>query len=83
MATVAEFIKFLETLPQEAIIELPYCELGRSYEGYDPRFVEFEIPTGDLYLEKMVSVFDFRENPFINPDEDNYNKVYIELGYIG
>jgi hypothetical protein len=71
---IKEFIKWLETQDQDAIIEVVAHKSGRGFDqGGTASTVEFD-PI------KHVEITDFRGNSFVNPDADFYNKIFILLG---
>jgi hypothetical protein len=72
---IKEFIKWLETQDQDAIIKVVAHKSGRGYydQGGTASKVEFD-------PSNHVEITDFRGNSFVTPDDDFYNKIHILLG---
>ncbi len=71
MTTVAQLIAYLETLPQEAIVQ---C-LSEKRSGYSV-WTDWK----DLDISEHVNVIDLRENKFVKPESENFQKVFVEIG---
>lgn len=76
MTTIAEFIKFLETLPQEAIVEIPHITESRDWDvGKIVNYIEFKIPEDIDSYDSMVEVIDYKNDP----DDEYYGKVFVRF----
>ena len=64
MTTVAQLIKHLQTLPQEAVVKVR--------DEYGNRT--------DFSIDEHVFAWDLRGNPFIKEHSTNFNKVWVEIG---
>jgi hypothetical protein len=71
MTTVAQLIAHLQTLPQGAEVRC-LKEEGRAWDTY----AEWK----DLDIENDVSVCDLRNNQFVKPEDENFGKVFVEIG---
>ena len=69
--TVAQLIARLQTLPQDAIVQT-LVQTETSWHEY----CKWET----LDLKKHFEVSDLRDNPFISPDNPNFNKVIVRIG---
>lgn len=74
---VKDFIKWLETQDQEAIVEIlvhsgvgSYCMQGGECFAYD----------FDPENTEHWDYTDFRNNPYIRPDSESYNKRFLQIG---
>lgn len=73
-ATRDELIAYLQTLPEDVILQV-CCEESRDW--YTCVIVE------DLDLDPYtgnVEVMDMRGNPHVTPDRESYGKVYLQFG---
>jgi hypothetical protein len=70
--TVAEFIAFLQTQPQDALVEVLAGTAGTSYSPDEYNFVPFN--------PNFANTIDFRNNPFQFRNEAYRNRVVIEFG---
>jgi hypothetical protein len=64
--TVADFIAYLQTLPQEAIVQ---CISVQDYPIWE-----------NIDIQSQCNVIDFRGNQFAKPENPNFNKVILEIG---
>jgi len=74
---VRDFIKWLETQDQDAIVEVVIHDSFGGYynQGGTVSFEEFD-------PEKDHSEYvDFRGNPFVNEDSERYGKRLLLIGY--
>ncbi len=71
--TVAEFIEWLKTQDQEAIVEVIVNESSRDYEGGVTECTKDFTP-------ELSDYDDLRCNPFITPDNCYFNKRRLLLG---
>lgn len=82
---VKDFIEWLKTQDQEAIVEIVYHEHGTGYcdQGGNATTQEFD-PTKGYYPSQGVAEHwdytDFRGNQFVKEDSPHYNKRYLLLG---
>lgn len=79
MTTVSEFIKFLETLPPDTIVETVETIRG-NWESY-AETVDIEIPDEFGYSDN-IEVFDFRNNQFVGPNDSRFGQVFLRIGTI-
>lgn len=77
MTTVSEFIKYLETLPQNAIVET-IKEVEGNWGSSYVRVVDVELPENGY--SDTLEVIDFRDNHFTKPDAPHFGKVYLRIG---
>ena len=78
--TVREFIEWLKTQDQDAIVEvIKHTDEGGYYmQGGSATTVNFSLePEADLFEHT-----DFRDNPYVKPESDHYNKRYLRLGVL-
>lgn len=82
---VSEFIGWLKTQDQDAIVQVVIHTSGRSYddqggnatvEDFDPTLEKWSCP-------EMYEYTDFRGNQFVKEDAPHYNKTYLLLGEYG
>lgn len=64
MTTVAQLIKHLQTLPQEAVVQVTN-DTGK--------YIDFNI-------DEHIYVLDLRGNPHVKEDSPNFNRVWVQLG---
>ena len=64
MTTVEQLIKHLQTLPQQAIVQVT-----NDLDKYI-----------DLDLDEHVYVLDLRGNRHVKEDSPSFNKVWVQLG---
>lgn len=79
---VKDFIKWLETQDQEAIVEVLVHSSGSGYyeQGGTVSVDEFD-PEDSLHgVAKHWEYTDFRNNQYTKPDAHYYNKRYLQLG---
>ena len=68
--TVEKLIQWLQTQPQDAIVEVTTREGGLR-----------ELGEADLQeYGEYASVLDLRGNPLITPDKPYFGKVYVRFG---
>jgi hypothetical protein len=72
---VSEFIEWLKTQDQDAIVEIVVHKTGKGY--YDQGGTA---GTSDFDPTKHVEICDMRGNQFVTPDKPYYNRVSILLG---
>lgn len=78
--TVEKLIQWLQTQPQEAIVEVATVT-GHGYGGAEVGY--HELQESDLQENgEQVGVVDLRGNPHIKPDQPYYGKVYIQFGNV-
>lgn len=73
-ATRDELIAFLQTLPEDVILEV--------VEAYTLGWDQC-VGTTDLILEgdnSNVEFTDLRGNQFVKPDQPHFNKTYVKFG---
>ena len=86
--TVAEFIEWLKTKDQSAIVQVVMHTDGSGYyeQGGVASIEDFDttLQFGEHSPEygKTWEYTDFRENPYVseNPNSEYYNKSYLLLG---
>ena len=73
--TVAEFIEWLKTQDQEAVVQTIMHTDGTGYydQGGNVEVVDFDPVTTSDYT-------DFRGNSFTPPNAPHYNKRYLLIG---
>jgi hypothetical protein len=77
MTTVAQLIKYLQTLPLDAEVEV-MSECCGNWETYT-KFEPLQIP--DAYgCSDNLEVHDFRDNPFVKEGDPRFGKVYVDFG---
>lgn len=74
--TVSDFIEWLKTQDQEALVEVVLHTSGTGYydQGGTAKVVEFS-PEKSEYT-------DFRKNQFMKPEDYHYEKRTLQLGII-
>jgi len=79
MATLKEFKEWLERFPEDTIVEVAIQEAARGLETWGPvRFKEFQIP---FYEEgDGFEFYDFRNNPYVKPNQSHFGKCFLCLG---
>lgn len=75
--TAARLIQWLQTQPEDAIIEVTTAVRGYGYNGDEVRTVELDEADLEPYTG-LVEVIDLRDNPYVNDPADR--KVYIRFG---
>lgn len=75
--TVAQFIAFLQTLPQEAEVEV----VNGSHDGYSHERVEITPEWEGATGSRNVEVVDFSNNPWVKPEESYFGKTIVTIGY--
>ncbi len=73
---VKEMIAWLETQPQDAIVEVVCTE---SYSG--SWTVERNATTEKFDVIKHAELYDWTNNKFVKPNDPHYNKKVLTLGY--
>lgn len=75
--TVAQFIEWLKTQDQEAIVQVVlHSSKGSYYEqGGTATYMEFD-PTNPNHHEYT----DFRGNQFVKPNDPHFDQRYLLLG---
>jgi hypothetical protein len=73
--TVAEFILWLQTQDQEAIVEVVYHSSNGG--GY---YSQGGTARTDVFTPEASTYTDFRGNPFMKGDEPHANKRFLLLG---
>ena len=79
---VAEFIEWLQTQDQEAVVEVLYHTSGTGYydQGGNVTTQDFD-PTDLMWgCSKSFDYVDFRNNQFVKEDHPYYNKRILQLG---
>ena len=77
MTTVAQLIEFLQTVPQDAEVEV-ICECRDSWETYT-KFEPLQIPDEHGYSDNL-EVHDFRDNQFVKEGDPRFGRVYVDFG---
>jgi len=72
MTTVKQFKEWLNQFPDDTIVEVPIC----IKNSIKMKSIEFSEKTSGCGWEFL----DFRNNQFTKPDEEHYNKTYLQLG---
>lgn len=79
---VADFIKWLETQDQGAIVEVLVHSSGTGYydQGGNVSIEEFD-PTDESYgCSRHFEYTDFTNNQFVKEDNPCHNKRFLQLG---
>jgi len=71
--TVAEFIAYLQTQDQEAIVNVLEGKPTYGYEGPTYAFTE-------LNIEEHIDYSDLRGNQFVKPDASYFNQRFLYIG---
>jgi len=71
---VAEFIEWLKTQYQEAIVECVVHESSGSY------YEQGGTCSTEEFTEELSDYLDFRGSPSIDPSKSYYNKSYLVIG---
>lgn len=75
MATLKEFKEWLERFPEDTIVQVPI----RGWENNGSvNFIDFQIPTEEY--GNGFEFIDFRNNPYVTPDQPFFGKCFLELG---
>ena len=77
MTTVAQLIEFLQTLPEDAEIEV-MSECRDSWETYT-KFEELQIPDEHGNSDNL-EVYDFRDNQFVTESDPRFGRVLVCFG---
>lgn len=79
---VSEFIEWLQTQPQDAIVEVVYHKSGCGYydQGGNARSVGFDPSEGEYGVPRHWSYTDFRGNYWVKESEPHFGKHYLLLG---
>jgi hypothetical protein len=77
MTTVAQLIEFLQTLPQDAEVDV-MAERTGPWTSYT-EFEELQIPN-EIGNSDNIEVFDFRDNHFVKEGDPRFGKVYVSFG---
>lgn len=72
--TVAQFIEWLKTQDQEAIVRVLVVKEGRNYHP--------DTTTTENFKPELAYYYDLRGNEFVPKDAPHYNKRYLDLGEI-
>lgn len=81
MTTVAELIKYLETLPPDTIVEtLKECD-SRYYYSTHVKVVDLELPDENGWSDN-IEFIDFTNNQFVEFDDMYCTKTYLRIGEI-
>ena len=77
MTTVAQLIEYLQTLPQDAEVDV-MKEVSADWSTWTT-YAPLEIP--DAYgCSDNLEVFDFRDNQFVKEDDLHFGKVHVRFG---
>lgn len=78
---VKDFIKWLETQDQDAIVEVLVHSSGTGYydQGGNVSVVEFTSEE-EYNCGKHFDYTDFRGNQFVKEDHPCYNKRFLQIG---
>lgn len=77
MTTVAQLIEFLQTLPQDAAVDVM-----AEREGQGATYVEYEelqIPD-EWGCSDNLDVYDFRDNHFVKEGDPRFGRVLVCFG---
>jgi hypothetical protein len=79
---VSEFIEWLKTQDQDAIVEVLVHSSGTGYydQGGNVTTEEFDPSEGYYGCSKYHEYTDFRGNKFVKEDHPCYNKRFIQFG---
>jgi|LakMenEpi03Aug12_release.lakeMendotaPanAssembly.Ray.scaffolds.fasta_scaffold670427_2 hypothetical protein len=77
MTTVAQLIEYLQTLPQDAEVDV-LKEVSANWSTWT-EFTSLEIP--DKYgCSDNLEVYDYRDNQFVKEGDPRFGKVYVSFG---
>ena len=79
---VAEFIEWLKTQDQGAIVEVLVHSSGTGYYDQGGNVTTEEFDPSQTYYDcsKYHEYTDFRSNQFVKEDHPCYNKRFLQLG---
>jgi Ran GTPase-activating protein (RanGAP) involved in mRNA processing and transport len=77
MTTVAQLVEYLQTLPQDAEVDV-LKEVSANWSTWT-EFTALEIP-GEYGYSDNLEVYDFRDNQFVKEDDARFGKVYVSFG---
>ena len=77
MTTVAQLIEYLQTLPQDAEVDVLHEEESNwtTYTEFDSLQIPNEHGCSD-----NLEVYDFRDNQFVKEGDPRFGKVYVMFG---
>lgn len=78
MTTVAQLIKFLQTLPEDAEVDV-MKEVSADWSTWTT-FEPLQIP--EYGCSDNLAVYDFRDNQFVKEGDPRFGKVYVDFGRI-
>jgi hypothetical protein len=77
MTTVAQLIEYLQTLPQDAEVDV-LKEVSANWSTWT-EFTPLQIP--DAYgCSDNLEVYDYRDNQFVTQGDARFGKVYVSFG---
>jgi hypothetical protein len=77
MTTVAQLVEYLQTLPQDAEVDV-LKEVSANWSTWT-EFTALEIP-GEYGYSDNLEVYDFRDNQFVTQGDPRFGKVYVSFG---
>lgn len=74
-----QFQKWLDTFPEDTIIEVAIQEEPSLYQSYGA--IDFlEVEFGSDSAGKGWEYIDFNDNKFVKPGDNHFGKRYLQLG---
>ena len=73
MTTVAQLIEFLQTLPQDAAVDV------MAEKENEVVYEELEIPD-EFGNSSNLNVYDFHDNHFVKEGDPRFGKVFVSFG---
>ena len=77
MTTVAQLIEFLQTLPQDAEVDVMAERRGQWWTYTE--FEELQIPDEHGNSDNL-EVYDFRDNQFVKEGDPRFGRVFVSFG---
>lgn len=74
MTTIKQFKEWLNQFPEDTIVEVPIC----IKNSIQMKSIDFNEETSDCGWRFL----DFTENRYVRPEQEHYDKKYLQLGEI-
>ena len=77
MTTVAQLVEYLQTLPQDAEVDV-LREVSENWSTWT-EFTSLEIPDEYGYSDNL-EMYDYRDNEYVKEGDPRFGKVYVIFG---
>lgn len=77
MTTVAQLVEYLQTLPQDAEVDV-LREVSVNWSTWT-EFTSLEIPDEYGYSDNL-EMYDYRDNEYVKEGDPRFGKVYVIFG---